>query len=269
MSINGKLLSEAFPELPNLLDINNWTSLSREEQATPIAIRSHVVRSHKVDCEGLAWLLEIASATGSNQAGTQVAPTPAHLFQSSRNEIMTELHRGTQQVLSALLMRLGAMGQTGNEDEMREIRFLVAKAQADMRRLTQTVVPTALKTHGLSAALARLSDVLEEEGEVSLVVPRADGYRFDEAAEIAAYEVIRGIVMRLAHEGLTSASVTLHTYNESLRIIVELNIVVTQERIEASEYCQQLLEQCDASIRSDVDSTSTTVVLEFPEKSLL
>ncbi len=263
-SLNGKLLSEAFPKLPNVLDVNDWTTLSSEGEAPPIA-----VRSHKVECEGLAWILEFDGASGSSQKGFQVAPTPAHLFQGARNEIMTELHRGGQQVLSALLMRLGGMGKTGSEDDMREIRFLVAKAQADMRTLTQTIAPTALKTHGLSAALARLADVLDEEGEVSLVVPRADGYRFDEAAEIAAYEVIRGIVVRLAHEGLTSASVTLHTYNGILRIIIELNIVVTQETIEASPYCQQLLAQTGASIRSDVDSTSTTVVLEFPEGSLL
>jgi signal transduction histidine kinase len=189
------------------------------------------------------------------------------LFQSARSEIMTELHRGGQQVLSALLLRLGGMGETGSKEDMREIRSLVAKAQTDMRALTQTVVPTALETLGLGAALAHLSKVLDEQGEVSLLVPNDSGHRFDEAVEITAYEVIRGILTRLGHNGLRCASVTLHTHHDVLRIIIEVDIVVSQEMIVASEYCQVLLQQCHASLRSDVGSESTTVVLEFPERS--
>ena len=181
---------------------------------------------------------------------------------------MTELHHTGQQVLSALLIRLGGMGESGSKDDMREIRSLVVKAQTDMRAMTQTVVPKVLAEQGLGAALSRLSEVLAEQGEVSLAVSNDDGQRYPETVEIAAYELIRGILTRLRHTGLRRASVTLHARDEALRALLELDQIVTETPLISSDYCQALLGECDASLRSDVGGNGTTVVLEFPVGSL-
>ena len=259
---SGMLLQEAFPKIPETLEPDRWTQLSLHSGEAPLS-----VRSHKVDTAKLTWLLQF-DASGSKATTGLSRPSSAHLFQSARRELMTELHHTGQQVLTALLIRLGGMGESGSEDDMREIRSLVVKAQTDMRAMTQTVVPNVLAASGLGAALSQLSQVLAEQGEVSLAVPNDDGQRYSEPVEIAAYELIRGILTRLRNTGLRRASVTLHARDGALRALLELDQIVTEDTLISSAYCQVLLNECDASVRSDVDSNGTTLVLEFPIRSL-
>jgi len=259
---SGMLLQEVFPEFPETLEVDRWTQLGQGKGEAPLS-----VRSLKVETGELAWLLQF-NASGSKDTTGSSRTSSAHLFQSARRELMTELHHTGQQVLTALLVRLGGMGESGSEDDMREIRSLVVKAQTDMRAMTQTVVPTVLAASGLGAALSRLSEVLTEQGEVSLTVPADDRQRYPESVEIAAYELIRGILTRLRPTGLRRASVTLHARDEGLRALLELDQIVAEDTLLSSDYCHVLLNECDASLRSDTGSNGTTVVLEFPNRSL-
>lgn len=257
-AIRGKHIAEAFPQFSIPLESGRWVQLGTNRGCA----RTLDIRDQGEGYQGVEWIVQFTPALLS--ARIDEATKAARLIQDARSNLMTEFHQSGQQILSALLLRLGAMGTAATEEEMQEIRNLATSAQTEMRTLTRTVVPIALATEGLGAALAVLAETLRERGTATLMVPEDNGRRFPEVVEICAYEAIRGLLSRVSTLKLTQASASLHATPTTLRVIVELDILATEAQLGPSDYVRELLSRTLATQTTEVGSSETTVVLEFP-----
>jgi signal transduction histidine kinase len=257
--LSGQLLEEVFPNLRGQIELERAVQV----EAPGTSDRFCVLPS-RVQSSDYEWLVRLdRDEQESGQTNRLLAWRIVDVCHESRVDLVEELHQGVQQVLAALLIRLGGMGETASEDNMREIRDLVARALDDLRTVTKTVAPAALDA-GLNAALVEFSEILARHAGLKLLVPTGELRRYPRSIEIVAYDAIRVLLTACSHRGIKEASVSLHDTPGALRVIVELHdftkgIDDVLERLE-----EKFLGYVHASVAIEIDSENSTLVFSFP-----
>ncbi len=152
--------------------------------------------------------------------------------EDERKRIAREIHDETVQSLLLASQRLDSLASDPHVDlssELRsylvDVREVVVKTLADLRRLTQDLRPRILDDLGLVAALEWLADNTEREHglRVSVQMP-SDWQPFRPEAQLLIFRIAQAALNNVwRHAGASQVSMTLEQVQEKARLTVADN----------------------------------------------
>lgn len=147
--------------------------------------------------------------------------------ENERQRIARELHDGTSQSLTSLLVGLQNLKQARNEEEMRcradELRDVVSKTLAEVHNIAWELRPSVLDDLGLVSALEHYVEDYRKRYDLAvvLVVTGLDG-RLPSDLETTIYRIVQeGLTNVARHAKASSVNVILNQRGDHLRVIIE------------------------------------------------
>lgn len=147
--------------------------------------------------------------------------------EAERERLSRELHDETGQLLTSVVLGLGALEVLDAAEPMREriaaLRQRAVEALQELRQMAVRIRPIALDDLGLVPAIERLVEdsPLQEQSDVTFVHTGGGG-RLDPAIETAVYRIIQEALTNVArHAGAEHVSVTLGSGPDEVRAVVE------------------------------------------------
>jgi signal transduction histidine kinase len=147
--------------------------------------------------------------------------------EGERRRLARELHDGTGQELTSILLGLSAVEHATSLDEARaaaaSLRDLVVTTLQDVRQLAVDLRPKALDDFGLGPALVRLGQSVRETGKLDVQVGAHLGSaRLSQETETAVYRIVQEALANiLKHADAHHASIVATRRGGSVSIVVE------------------------------------------------
>jgi signal transduction histidine kinase len=147
--------------------------------------------------------------------------------EAERRRLARELHDETGQVLTSILLGLGAVERAEGPEEMRagvqELRALVVETLQSVRRLAVELRPKALDDFGLEPALRRLGQSVREVSGVDVQVEARLGEgRLSPDVETAVYRIVQEALTNVVkHAGARHVSVVVTRKHETMSVVIE------------------------------------------------
>jgi two-component system sensor histidine kinase UhpB len=121
--------------------------------------------------------------------------------EEERRRLARDLHDEVNQALTAILLRLEALGHSAPEaaDELLELKKLVNQAMAELLHLARTLRPTALDDHGLVPAIeSQLRRFSAQTGVSAELHTEGNPDALDSDQEIVVYRVAQEALSNVA-----------------------------------------------------------------------
>lgn len=146
-----------------------------------------------------AWLRLMLSEKESDRKALLESLVEAQ--EEERGRLARELHDGSGQMLTSLLVRIKTLERTANSVEVREgltsLLDIVSETIEQVRELSHRLRPAALEEFGLAIALETLlQDMAEEAGLATTFRSNLDGPKLPKGIDVTLY--------RIAQEALTN-----------------------------------------------------------------
>lgn len=117
-----------------------------------------------------------------------------HGEEKERSRLARELHDGLGQLLAAAKLQLG-LASTGETQALGKAQQLLEETVLEVRSISHNLMPMALASRGLTAALHQLFEKLHAPGKLELEAHQdADFSTFDSRAQIALYRIIQEVL---------------------------------------------------------------------------
>ncbi|MFQ5577219.1 MAG: HAMP domain-containing protein, partial [Anaerolineae bacterium] len=149
--------------------------------------------------------------------------------EEERRRIARELHDGTGQALTSLMVGMKLLnrlpGRDAVADKTTELRRVAAEALDDVRLLSRQLRPSVLDDLGLAAALERYAaEIMEHYPRLTVDLHCQLPHRLSPPVETTLYRVVREAITNAArHSGATTLSIVLASRNGRVQTIVEDN----------------------------------------------
>jgi len=148
--------------------------------------------------------------------------------EGERKRIAMELHDGLGQLLSAARLNVSVLEDVAGEKDMEVVRnaeSLIDQAITDLRNISHNLMPSALISLGLVAALYDMASKINSGKQVKVVVETSGiDKRLQEDFEIALYRVVQESVNNiLKHAGASTIFINLTKEGESLKLDITDN----------------------------------------------
>jgi len=145
--------------------------------------------------------------------------------EEERGRLARDLHDEVNQSLTAILLRLEALNQSGAPgvaDEVAELKLLVNQAMDELLRLARHLRPSALDDHGLESAIAsQVRRFASQTGISADVKTLGEPVALDSDQEIAAYRFTQEALSNVAqHADASRVEVELSTNGHRLEVRV-------------------------------------------------
>ena len=121
--------------------------------------------------------------------------------EEERRRLARDLHDEVNQALTAILLRLEALGHVapGASEELLELKKLVNQAMAELLHLARQLRPTALDDHGLVPAIeSQLHRFSAQTGVTTALWTSGDTDKLDSDQEIVVYRVAQEALSNVA-----------------------------------------------------------------------
>lgn len=147
--------------------------------------------------------------------------------ETERRRLARELHDGTGQALTSILLGLSSVERSATLEEARAaavgLRELVVSTLQDVRRLAVELRPKALDDFGLGPALERLGQSVRETSGVDVQVgAHLSGARLPADVETAVYRIAQEALANvLRHAAAAHASIVVTRREGSASIVIE------------------------------------------------
>jgi signal transduction histidine kinase len=147
--------------------------------------------------------------------------------EDERKRIARELHDGTSQSLTSLVIGLHALGTYDDEEVRRNasaLRAVASNTLDEVHKLALQLRPSVLDDLGLAAALERyVADISNQyELQVDLALLGLEGERLPAEVETALYRIVQESLTNIVrHAQARSASILIERRPASVRAIVE------------------------------------------------
>ncbi len=150
--------------------------------------------------------------------------------EQERKRIAQDLHDGIGQTLAGIKMNFATISGTTEfvSEENQKIFHQTIKslddAYKEVRTLSHSMMPKALKESGLTDAIDDLLEKILTNYTIKYVFEKNSAIRFDEKTEIALYRVFQELLNNiLKHSGASEIAVHLHNTKEHVILMVEDN----------------------------------------------
>ncbi len=147
--------------------------------------------------------------------------------EDERKRIARELHDGTSQSITSLMIGLRALGDCGNEEMKRraeELRGVATRTLDEVHALSLQLRPSVLDDLGLAAAVERYVADCRKRTDITfdLAMRGLDDQRLPSEVETAVYRIVQEAITNvLRHARASAASVMIERRDGALRAIVE------------------------------------------------
>ena len=145
-----------------------------------------------------------------------------------RKRLARELHDGTGQALTSILLGLRAIEEAGGDrpeihESVLELRELVVATLHDVRRLAVELRPKALDDFGLVPAVERLAETFAEQTDVDVHVQAALGDdRLPAEIESALYRIVQEALTNvIKHAQASTVSLVLTRKGDAVAAVIE------------------------------------------------
>ncbi len=148
--------------------------------------------------------------------------------ENERGRIAKELHDGLGQLLSSAKLNVAATEESVSEDDLPLIKTsmqLIDEAVSEVRSVSHNLMPIALTTKGLIAALEDLVEKINQTKilEVALQL-KFDENLLSKSTQVTLYRVIQEILNNaLKHSKATTINVQIESRGKSLQLIISDN----------------------------------------------
>ncbi len=177
------------------------------------------------------WLLvtgnDVTEARRAEEERVKLLGDLISAEEEERRRIARELHDGTGQTLTSLLLQLRALQQAPSLDKVRSdldlLRKSTADAVEDLRRISRGLHPSVLDDFGLVPALRRMADDTATVGrlKVSFSADGLEQLRLPTAVEVAVYRTVQEILNNaVKHAAAKTVQVLLQQVAEGLQVVV-------------------------------------------------
>jgi signal transduction histidine kinase len=146
--------------------------------------------------------------------------------EEERKRIARELHDGTSQSLTSLVVGMRTLGALapGARERAEELRQVAVHTLDEVHALALQLRPSVLDDLGLAAAIERtVQDCRRRHGlDVDLVIQGLDGERLPTEIETALYRIVQeGLTNVARHAQANTAAVVVERRLDALHVIVE------------------------------------------------
>ncbi len=177
------------------------------------------------------WLLvtlnDITEARRAEEERVHLLGRLISAEEEERRRIAGELHDGTGQALTSLLLQLRALQQAPSLDKVRSdldlLRKSTADAVEDLRRISRGLHPSVLDDFGLVPALRRMVEDTGAAGKlkVSFSADGLEQLRLPRAVEVAVYRTAQEALNNaVKHAAAKAVQVSLRQEQEALQVVV-------------------------------------------------
>ncbi len=177
------------------------------------------------------WLLvtgnDITESRRAEQERVKLLGDLISAEEEERRRIARELHDGTGQALTSLLLQLRALQQAPSLDKVRSdldlLRKSTADAVEDLRRISRGLHPSVLDDFGLVPALRRMAEDIAAGGklEVRFSADGLEPLRLPTAVEVAVYRTVQEALHNVVkHSAAKTVQVSLQQLPEGLQVVV-------------------------------------------------
>jgi two-component system sensor histidine kinase UhpB len=145
--------------------------------------------------------------------------------EEERRRVARDLHDEVNQALTAILLRLEALGQDvppDQRDDVREIKRLAAQAMDELLNLARQLRPTALDDHGLITAIeAQVRGLGERNGIEARLRTEGDPASLDDEKQTVIYRIAQEALANAGrHAGAAHVDVALTAVESGARLRV-------------------------------------------------
>ena len=177
------------------------------------------------------WLLvtvnDVTEARRAEEERVKLLGALISAEEEERRRIARELHDGTGQALTSLLLQLRALQQAPSLDKVRSdldlLRKSTADAVEDLRRISRGLHPSVLDDFGLVPALRRMAEDVAVAGKlkVSFSADGLERLRLPQAVEVAVYRTVQEALHNVVkHAAARSVQVSLQEVSEGLQVTI-------------------------------------------------
>jgi two-component system, NarL family, sensor histidine kinase UhpB len=145
--------------------------------------------------------------------------------EEERRRVARDLHDEVNQALTAILLRLEALGHDAppsQRDEVAELKRLAAQAMDELLNLARQLRPTALDDHGLVTAIeAQVRGFSDRTGIAARLETEGDPADLDEEKQTVIYRIAQEALTNAGrHAGASHVEVALTAVGEGARLRV-------------------------------------------------
>lgn len=157
----------------------------------------------------------------------QLMKAEIDILEKERKRLAEDLHDDMGPILSTIKLYLSMLHEPPPEDKpiLQKVAGLLDNAIAEIRVISQNLLPVALQNRGLHEAICELAAQVNSSKNIHIYVDsKIPGVKFDEGTEIAVFRVIHELLNNiLKHAKAAEVHIRLQVDNNNLKILVKDN----------------------------------------------
>ena len=209
--------------------IEGFEYAAYRKDGTTVWLRDHVRAVRDPAGAVLYYEGTVADITGrrrDDEARQHLLARAISAQEDERRRVARELHDETGQALSAILIGLRTVEEAATLEDARAIagrlRRLAGDAVRDVGRIARGLRPSILDDLGLSAALHRLAEEVQETSGVQVRISRLSQDRLPPAVETTLYRIIQEALTNVVrHASARTVDVVMSRDSRSVRAVVQ------------------------------------------------
>lgn len=180
-----------------------------------------------------------------------------------RASLAETVHKGPHQVLTALLLQLGQLDKSANNDQLEEIRTLVNRIARELQTATSELSPPR-SSGGLALRISTLTTLVQRHLGMRVGTPPPHDELYSQAMEDTAVRALRTLLLQAWQLGCPNVAVSLHKERGALRVVVELEEFVGSLEHVMDSVRSENFQEANGGISIEMEASTATVVLRFP-----
>jgi signal transduction histidine kinase len=157
----------------------------------------------------------------------QLIKAEIDILEKERKRLAEDLHDDMGPILSTIKLYLGMLQAPADDDKtiLNKVSGLLDNAIAEIRVISQNLLPVALQNRGLHEAVYELVEQINASRSKHIYIDsKIPGLKLHSATEIAVFRIIHELLNNIIkHSKATEVHIGLHKENDTLKLQIKDN----------------------------------------------